>query len=300
VAIVFIVLGVVGVVLLGLRFGLSRMGETTIDEDEWLRNARVEAEQSQWERAEKKLALIDYDNLDSEQRAEYDAIKVLIEQKEEVSDEYIVDEVGQRWFNTYLGNYEKNYLQGDPEPERVRLFLERCNEFRERWPGHPQLEWIKRQETRFAGMVRLSDPPTFAYVKLKVKVLTDTSPRHYDEAFAQLEGYEPLASEEERVEIAALRAQMISERKTYAVDRLHQAKYELERKESPSKAVWWLVNSVLYLGDQALEDEAAGYLIKMPHLDEHLLGYKSKYPDMFEGLMETDIVRRKARELGVE
>ena len=299
VVIVLLVLGVVAVILLVLRYGLSSMEKTTLDADNVLAGAREDVEEGRWSQAYADLGMLKGMDLTDEQRAERDAILAVIDSVEETSDQHMVDDVGTQWMNTFLEKYETKFLQGNPAPERIRLFLERCKEFRRRWPDHPQMEWVTRQESRFEGAVNLSDPMDIAFVKWKLRFFVDTRPRYYDDAFELLDEFEPLASPDERTDLATMRADMITNRKAYADDQLQWAKYEFEKKNNPNKAVWWLVNSVLHLGDATLEDDAARYLIRMPDLAGHLRGYEVKYPEMFDGLMKNEIVRKKAKEIGV-
>ena len=299
VAVVFIVLGVVAVILLVLRYGLSSMEKTTLSVDNVLAGAREDVEEGRWSQAHTDLGLLDGMDLSDEQRAEREAILAIIDQTEVVADRHDVHDVGTQWMNTFLEKYEVKFLQGNPAPERIRLFLERCRGFRKRWPDHPQMEWVDRQESRFEGAVNLSAPMDLAFVKWKMRFFVDARPRYYDDAFELLDEFEGIASPDERTELATMRADMITNRQAYADDQLQWAKYEFEKKNNPNKAVWWLVNSVLHLGEPILEDEAARYLIRMPNLAGHLRGYEDKYPEMFEDLMKNAIVREKAEEIGV-
>jgi hypothetical protein len=147
--------------------------------------------------------------------------------------------------------------------------------------------------------VRLSDPPTLDDVLWEVRDMVDTMPRHYKEAFALLDEFAATAGPADKTAVEERRQELVAERDEYAIDRLQQAKYELQNKDDPGKAVWWLVNSVCYLGDEAMENDAAKRLIQMPDLAAHLLGYKEHRPEYFEDLMKNAIVRAEAKRLGV-
>ena len=205
---------------------------------------------------------------------------------------------GTEWMDVYLKRYETRWLQGAPEPAKVRVFLERCREFRRRWPLHPELDWVERHEGRLAGLADLSAPPTWEDIDWKVWLITESAPRNYREAFALLDEYvqRPGASEVEAAQ--ALRAKLVEARAEYHRDRLLQAEYEYE-KEQTAKAVWWLVHSVIWLGDPDMENEAAQYLVKMPDLVEHLRGYEDKYPEKYEALLRNPVVAAYAREAGL-
>ena len=71
-------------------------------------------------------------------------------------------------------------------------------------------------------------------------------------------------SGEEHTKAENLRGEVLAGRPAYAEDKLYQAKYEFEKKNDPSKAVWWLVHNIAWLGDEALANENARVLVKMP------------------------------------
>lgn len=292
-------LGVVGLAALLVWKGVQSMEKSTLAVNAVLARAEEYLDSGQREVAEQRLAALEDQKLTEAQR---ERIRVLRARITETRGDAGVDahnRVGNQYMNTLLEKYEENHLQGKPEPAQIRLFLERCKYFRERWPSHPDLPWVTRQETRFEGAVDLTSPKTLADIQWEMRGLIKKSPRKYDEAFALLDEFMPRATSLEAEEVAEMRATMITEREEYALDRLQQAKYELERNDDAGKCVWWLVNSVCYLGELEMENDAANRLVRMPELKEHLEGYRDFSPDIFEDLMENDIVRRKARELGV-
>ncbi len=248
--------------------------------------------------ARRKLAEIPPDQVTPEIGARVDELRASFEQRRVAVDTALRNEQGTKYLDSLLKKYEARYLTGTPEPAQVRLFLKRCRTFRERWPGHPDLDWVRRQEGRFEGFVDPDAPPTWADVQWEVKDLTDTSPRNYAAALALVDGFLEGASRGERTEAQGLRDKLVSERVEYAQDRLYQAKYEFEQKEDPSKAVWWLVHSVAWLGDEALANEAARFLVRMPDLSGHLLGYKESYPDRYQAVVRNPVVAAWARESG--
>ncbi len=206
---------------------------------------------------------------------------------------------GTQYLDVLLIRYEKRYLSGEPERPKVRLFLKRCQEFRERWPQHPRLDWVERQEQRFAGFMGLDERVHFEDIDWEIQALVGTSPRNYKRSFELIEEFLPGASPNDEEEALALRSRLEAEREEYHTDRLHQAEYEYDRKKNPVASVWWLVHSVIWLGDEAMEDEAAQILLKMPRLDEHLRGYQSEHPAKFEALMEHPEVASYARSKGL-
>ena len=58
------------------------------------------------------------------------------------------------------------------------------------------------------------------------------------------------------------------------------------------------MNNVAWLGDEALANESARFLVLMPDLPGHLLGYKQNYPDHYRAVMKNAIVASWAKEAG--
>ena len=60
-----------------------------------------------------------------------------------------------------------------------------------------------------------------------------------------------------------------------------------------------MLHSVIWLGDDEMADEAAQFLVKIPDLDQHLLGYREEYPDRFRAVLEHPLVAAYARDNGI-
>ncbi len=223
-----------------------------------------------------------------------EGIKAEIKERSKQTVQDVENLKGTNFLDTFLKRYEKNYLQRNPEPAKVRLFLKRTAEFQRRWPTHPDMDWVKRQENRFRGSIDLSAEPTYDDVAWEIESLVDTAPRNYKDAFALLDGY--IEGGGVRLsEAEELRAQLVEDRVAYAEDRIQQAKYEYEDKDDHAKCVWWLVHSIIWLGDEELENDAARRLVAVDRANEHILGYENRYPDKFRALLANDIVRAYAK-----
>jgi hypothetical protein len=207
---------------------------------------------------------------------------------------------GTKYLDTLLRKYEGMYLQGTPEHAKVRLFLQRCRTFRARWPRHPEMDWVTRQEARFAGYVDMNAPLSLADVQWQVKDLTDGMPRNYAAAFALVDEFLTRATGSDREAAQALWDELAQARPEYAEDRLFEARHQFEKKNDPSKAVWWLVHNVAWLGDEALANESARFLLRMPDVEGHLRAYARDYPDKYEAVMRNEIVAGWARDTGFE
>lgn len=287
------VLVVLGLGVIGL-FAMKRWGGQAEADDgrayNLIQAARQERGAGKFEVALAKLAEIPEASFTPELRAQADALRRDIEEARAADALRDENEAGTKYFDVLLKRYEANYLQGTPDKAKVRLFLKRCTTFRKRWPRHPELEWVGRQEERFRGYVDMSAPPDWPDVEWEVRDLVDGMPRDYRTALALLDELLARVEGEERAKVQNRRNELVKDRPAYAVDRLQQAKYEFEKKEDTSKAIWWLVHSVAWLGDEALEDEAARVLVKMPDLPGHLLGYQVAYPDRFALVMKNSVV----------
>ncbi len=265
-----------------------------------IKGAEQLADRGDHEEAEAQLSQIPPEAIDAEIGRRIAALREQFAARRALLDELAENEAGTKYLDVLLKKYEARHLSGTPEPAKVRLFLKRCRTFRERWPGHPELDWVSRQEARFAGAVDLAAPPTWDDVRWEVKDLTDTSPRNYAAAFAMLDEFLARATGAERTEAEGLREKLASDRAEYAQDRLYQAQHEFEKKEDASKAIWWLVHSVAWLGDEAQENEAARFLVRMPDLQAHLEGYRRTYPELFADLLRNPIVLAWAQEQGYQ
>lgn len=262
--------------------------------------ARQERGAGKFETALAKLEQIPEAAFTPELRAEAEALEKEIREAAATADLAAENRSGDKYFDVLLKRYEGSYLQGTPERAKVRLFLKRCVTFRKRWPRHPELEWVGRQEERFKGYVDMGAPPDWPDVEWEVRDLVDGKPRNYEAALALLDELLPRVEGEERAKVQNRRDTLVAERVEYAKDRIYEADHQFNKKQDTSKAIWWLVNSVALLGDRALEDEAARFLVKMPDLPSHLLGYKESYPDLYADVMRNGIVAEWAERAGFQ
>jgi len=194
--------------------------------------------------------------------------------------------VGTTYLQKKLKNYADKYLTGTPDKSKARVFLQRCQVFKQRWPEHPEMDWVERQERRFAGFVNLTDPPSFADVTWEAEALTYSKPRDYTLAFRALDKFAASATGADKTLVANLKKTMEADRAEYHMDRMLQAKFELEENKDEAAAMQWLVWGVIGMGDQAMSDEAAEYLLKMPNADAYLRGYRTNQPLVFERMLE--------------
>jgi hypothetical protein len=264
---------------------LGSMGERLVEPDAIYAEALRYYDNGAYDLARQRLDLIDDANQDVSPEVARKAQDLLAKIAEHRSDaELRVHNVeGTKWMETQLKRFVDERLQGDPKPERVRVFLMRCKEFRERWPGHPEMDWVDRYEERFSSFVDLSAAPTFADVEYEVQTLTWAMPRNYRKAFAVLDAFLADASPEDREKALAIVDRLRTEQQEYFTDRRLQARY-LWEKEKQGEAVAWVVELIVGLEDAGMIQEAADELVRMPAIEEWLRGYASDYPEKFARL----------------
>ncbi len=288
------------VVAFVVKFGMSRAKPGVVSAAGLIDAAAIDVKEGNLEFAEERLAEAEaLGGLGEATRARIAGMRTEIRKRKAEVDLLVQNDVGTNYFETMLKKYEAKFLAGEPDPVKARLFIERCREFRRRWPGHPQMDWVERQEARFRGVIDLSQPKTWPEVEWELEDLSDELPRNYVKMLALLDEFIGRAEGRERSAAEAERAKHVADRPAYHLDRLQQARYEFEQKEDPSKAVWWLVHEIIWIGDPLLADEAAQVLLAFPRLEEHLAGYKQKYPDRFAALLEHDALHEFARSKGL-
>jgi hypothetical protein len=174
----------------------------------------------------------------------------------------------------------------------VREFLMRTKEFKERWPDHPDRDWVDRQEKRFKGLVNLADPPTYADVEWQVECLTKTNPKFFAEAFAAIDAFIATASGSELVAMQAMRGELVEARKVEFLDRIQQAKYLLEKKDNPTDSFAELVVIVTRFGDPEMTNEAARMLLQFENLDGKLDGWRTSRGLEYEQLIQHPMIKQ--------
>lgn len=237
---------------------------------------------------ESKLRLAEEDSgLSVEERNRIAKLREQLKERDAQSALDLHNNVGTEYAQTKLRNYVDRYLSEEVEAPKARVFLERAEVFRDRWPEHPELDWVGRQERRLASVADLSKPPTWEDVAWKAEALTWAKPRDYALAFAAIDDFvAEHADEEEKVIAGNRKKAMIADRAEYHVDRMLQAEFELKENKDEGAAIHWLVHGVIGMGDATMSDEAAEALLKMPSCDAYLRGYRSNQALVFERLLQ--------------
>ncbi len=286
------VLAIGGLVAFFLNQGLSGSNDAgdTASSKFHLRKAEEMIASRNAEAAEENLGKISKSLMSADELRRFDEVKAGILAEHAEIERLAEEERGKKWFRLYVGDYEKRYLSGEPEPAQARLFLERCAEFRKRWPGHSQLAWVERQERRFASSIRLSDPLGFDDIMWRVRLDTTGRPRDYGEAFALLEDYRGKEEgSDERIALSNTVNRLKEERLVYHREQLEKSRSEFQ-KNRVSEATERLVQIIIGIGDEAMADEAAGFLIKFPEIEPILLGYREFRGETFDALAKNQVI----------
>ncbi len=264
-----------------------------------VQKAEQYVEDARWDLAEGELDRLPVgDELPESTRRRVAQLREAIEDGRAANELHWHNQTGTEYFTTQLERFESSRLQGQPERPKVRVFLERCRFFRETWPEHPKLDWVRRQESRFAGVVSLSDPMTLDDLAFKVESLTWAEPRQFGEALATIDAFLDDAGPSEAETAEGLRAETVQRRDEWVDDRLQQARYEFERGDV-AKSAAVLRALIVHSGDEAVADDAAARLVAFDDFEAIARGYRRHDPRRFDEMMEHPTVRAKALELGV-
>lgn len=291
-------IGLVGFVVVR---GMSLDKGTGFDPGECIRVASVLYNEADHGAASDRLDKIDsvgLASLSSNQRAQYDNLRKRLAARGRDTDNDMANMLGTKWKATQLDRFRADRLHGaNPPRERLRVYLKRVREFKERWPAHPEMAEVLRYETRFKEICDLSDPANFTDMAYEVKTMTWAMPRDYKGAFLVVERH-LIANPGDAAHCNELSATMRTEQAEYFEDRMQQAKYHWKKKEE-GQAVEWLVQLIIKLEDQGMAQQAANELVLLPGIDQWLKGYKDDRPLKFGILVRHPTVAAAVRELGV-
>jgi len=212
---------------------------------------------------------------------------------------------GTEWMDDNLKGYVAKYLQGDRATRAsARFFIKRCDEFRDKWPKHPELDWVARYRSRYAKLADLNSPSQFSDLEWEVKRLTAGKPRDYTRVFRGIAAFIAQADEADKTAAQALEQDQTVEREAYFLDRMQESRYQWQKKQY-GQAVEWLVQIVVKIGDPSMEEQAIDAFLKMqsddgePLSERYLASYKKNRPEQFEILMSHEKMRAAAKSAGI-
>ncbi|MAF64314.1 MAG: hypothetical protein CMJ84_01470 [Planctomycetes bacterium] len=280
------------------RGWLGEAAEVVYNPNERLRVATENFNEGAIGRAELEIERIDL-ALAPELRPQVEALQAKIAGRSAAAEVAAWNVEGNKHFETQLKGFVSKYMLGDNVPrERARVFIKRCEDFRKRWPAHPELTWVNRYQTRYASIAKMHEAPTFTDVAYEIKTLTWAKPRDYRRSFEMLAQFEQGATGADYDACTELHDTLVTERDAYFTDRMQQAKWHWERKET-GQSVATLVELVIGMGDAEMADQAAFEFVRLPGIEEWLKGYRSRKPEKFQLLIEHSSIRDFARECGL-
>jgi hypothetical protein len=257
----------------------------------YLANARTRFEHAQFDLALAQLNRIPADaKLDPQLAAQVAEMRQKIES---TIAESALDSnnamAGKRYLDSQLKNFVDRWMTGKITSPEARVFLKRAKYFHEKWPTHPEMDWVERQEGRFKGAIDLSKPPTFADIEFEVQALTWSFPRNYEEAFAVTRAFQQTAQGEDVAKSAAFLTELEGKREAWFKDRLEEARYQFDLKEK-GKSLGVLLSIIRYAGDAKMADNAAERLLLYEDIDSWLRGYKTYDQDGYEAISQNRVI----------
>ena len=249
-------------------------------------------EHAQYEEARLRLEQISTAQvLEPELALKVEQLRAEVSKKLALSDETMRNEVaGKAYFTAQLEGFVKSYLSAEISSPKVRVFMKRARSFREKWPTHPELGWVTRQEERFKAAIDLSQPVTFEDIQFEIESLTWDHPRDYKQAFDVARAFRSSARADELSKIAALLEELEAKRADWFKERLEQARWNFERKEQ-GESIGILLSIIRGSGDEVMADDAAARLLKYGDMQTWLRDFRAKDPDGFAEFSKNRVIR---------
>ena len=288
-----IVLGIL--VVAGVGFLLFRSQVDSMDEEGFSAKAshvRLEGlmREGDFLGADRELKKVrgHWNELDQSYKTIFEAYEKDIEKDTQRATELERNSQGDPYWNTQLSKYVDRYLD-PPNRPAARVFIKRIDWFMQEYPLHNKLQWCTDYRARWAGLAAMNEPNTYDDMAFEVKSLTHAMPRDYKLAFQVLDEFSLRAEGSHKAMAETLRAELVTARQEYHLDRMQQAEYYFKSNEK-GKAVSWLTQSVIKLGDVAMENEAAEILVALPGVESAIQGYCNQQQDIFEALKRNKVV----------
>jgi hypothetical protein len=233
-----------------------------------------------------RMASIRRDGLEPAVRVKYDEAAAALAAAQSEVGESIANIGGNEYLQTQLRNFESQRLAGKAERPKVRVFLKRCAYFLERWPQHPEADWVRRMQERYGALYDPTSRTTYEDIAYEAETLTWANPRDYKQALEVVRRFaDEEASVDDRAKALALLDTLTAQRAEWFSDRMQQARYEYDKGQT-GKSVAWLVMLIVYTGDEGMAAQAADQLVKFEGLAEWLRGYRTSQPDKYAVLRQ--------------
>lgn len=249
------------------------------------------------------------DKLTSEWRKTFAALRVKSKGLSGMGSKKLDNMVGTQFLRRRLDKYESGWLVKKPVRARARIYVERAQYFISTWPDHPNTAEVRNKLNRWKDVADLASPANLEDVLWETKTLTWAFPRDYATALPMLTAFRASASEGDATVIDGVLITHKSERDEYFADRFEQAAYLWDRSEV-SKAIEYLVQLTIKIGDPAMADQAARALVAFHgqlaqdgktiiKINETMHAYKINRSAVFELLKNNSTCRAFFQEHGL-
>jgi hypothetical protein len=296
--------GAASLVFFGGKYWLDKNGEV-----EWNPVARYEDAKNAYAEGGTKRALMELDKIEldrvtPELRKAVEELRAMC--TEDTSTSVVAEHnmKGTEDLDSNIKKYLDRYLAGDKATRpAARLFVKRCDAFKKEYPTHKEIGWVDRFRKRYAKIAEMNSPSTFEDVEWEVKRITAGKPRDYRTVFVLLDRVLDTDAGS-AASTAALRSEQEGERQEYYVDRLLQSQFHWKKKEY-GKAVEWLVQVIIKIGDKEKEGAAIDSFLKMADhkgsalAARYLESYRNNRPQDFEVMMTFPRLKDAAKEAGL-
>ncbi len=235
--------------------------------------------------------------LSAAQRARLEKIRSDFANQRSSTSEAGENVAGFRFFDEKVMRYHAEHIEGQVDVRKARYFLELCAEFRERWPTHPELEWIDAEQERLAVHASLDSAPTLPQLDWCVKSWTGGSPKRFVEAFRLVDqflddcGADCAGGEQMRDRLEAEREAYYDTTKKRAQTALDDGKEGL--------AAGYLIGLIVDLGDSEMCDRSARALLRVPNAAGYLRTVRDEDRYRYKRLSSNPVIREFAQKNGL-
>ncbi len=299
-AIIAIILGVVGIGLFFLQGAAQYMGlEGFSEKASKLRiEEALDAREHGTARLEFERVERNWDGLSQKWKDTFGGLRTRVEELDrEVKDAKLIrdgNDVLEKRIKGFIDKKLKN-----PSRPAARVLIKRIQDFREKFPGHPELEWCDRTEARWRPVAQLEQPSNWADIDFEVTILLAGKPTNYKQVFALMNEFIGRATSPDLESAEARLAELKKARQTYFDDSLSRAQ-TMRMNGELHNSIEWMVQLVIKIGDGEMSNRAAEELIKIPGVEAPMAGYKKSRPDTFAEMMKNPILKGFAAEKGLQ
>lgn len=242
-------------------------------------------------KTERNLAEIDPTKLNAERRRRYNELSEEVELRREVQRLTPRRNAGYKWIGSNLESFAATFIDSKPQipASRARMFLERVETFKARWPEHTgpvwtedqtgqqKLDFIKDRVSKYEAVVRTSDPLTYEDVAWAQEYYVPSD--NYKKLIPRIEAFLASGPDDfDRNSAEALLAESRAAEKQFVAEELQAAatayaSYEAGEETFPVTAASKLSRIIRRVDDGASRGDAVSRFLGLPGIDEILKAY---------------------------